>query len=174
MTIPISYRKHADHWRKIIKDYFGENGKQFYWEPKQNVGKAIGVPDGPGVIFMESNLGIVPMVKKKSPVRDYLLVREGKKWVLRKIDNIYVSGQVEPSKKVFCPGSRQHTDFKLAYERAYIVKQIKEYGSVNFDQLKLTFKGETENSLRKALKTCNATSRDSKNFKIVHEVPTKS
>jgi hypothetical protein len=42
---------------------------------------------------MESNLGIVPMVKKKSPVRDYLLVREGKKWVLRKIDNIYVSGR---------------------------------------------------------------------------------
>ena len=61
--------------------------------------------------------------------------------MLRKIDNLYVSGQVEPSKKVFCPGSRQHTDFKLAYERAYIVKQIKEYGSVNFDQLNLTFKG---------------------------------
>jgi hypothetical protein len=91
---------------------------------------------------MESNLGSVPLVKKKAP-KDFLLVREGKRWVLRKIENAYVAGQVEPSKKVFCPGSRQHTDFKLSYERAYIVKQIKEYGTVNLDQLKLTFKGET-------------------------------
>lgn len=75
---------------------------------------------------------------------------------------------------MFCPGSRQHTDFKLSYERAYVVRQIKEYGTVNLDQLKLTFKGETENSLRKALKSCNAISRDSKNFKIIHEIPPKS
>lgn len=92
---------------------------------------------------MESNLGTVPIVKKKANSRDYLLVRDGKKWVLRKIDNIYASGQIEPSKKVFCPGSRQHSDFKLAYERAYIVKHLKEYQTVNFDQLKLFFKGET-------------------------------
>ncbi len=74
-TLPISYRKYADLWRKIIKDTFGDNGKQFYWEPKLNTGKVIGVPDGPGVIVMESNLGSVPLVKKKSPQRDYLLVR---------------------------------------------------------------------------------------------------
>ena len=74
---------------------------------------------------MESNLGTIPIVKKKPNTRDFLLVREGKKWVLRKIDSLYVSGQFEPSKKVFPPGSRQHTDFKLAYERAYIVRQIK-------------------------------------------------
>ena len=51
----------------------------------------------------------MPIVKKKVNQSDYLLVRDGKKWVLRKIDNIYVSGQVEPNIKVFCPGSRQHT-----------------------------------------------------------------
>lgn len=94
LTIPISYRKHADTWRRIIKEYFGENGKQFYWEPKLNTGKVIGVPEGPGVIVMESNLGTIPLVKKKPSTRDYLLVREGKKWILRKIDNLYVSGQM--------------------------------------------------------------------------------
>ena len=82
------------------------------------------MPDGPGTIVMESNLGTVPLVKKKPPARDFLLVREGKRWVIRKIDSLYVSGQIEPNKKVFCPGSRQHTDFKLSYERAFIVKQI--------------------------------------------------
>jgi hypothetical protein len=82
-----------------------------------------------------------------------------------------VGGQVEPHKKVFCPGSRQHTEFKLAYEKAYIVKQIREYGSVNFDQLKLTFKLETENSLRKALKNANAVSKDSKNYRLASDPP---
>jgi hypothetical protein len=43
---------------------------------------------------MESNLGCVPVVKKTPNKRDFLLVREGKKWVLRKIDSMYVGGQV--------------------------------------------------------------------------------
>ena len=75
MNVPITYRKHAPLWRQLIKDNFGEHGKQFYWEPKANTGKVIGVPDGPGVIVMESGLGTVPLVKKKSSPRDFLLVR---------------------------------------------------------------------------------------------------
>jgi hypothetical protein len=71
-------------WRKCIRSIFGDYGKQFFWEPKNN-GKLIGVPDGPGVILMESNLATVPIVKKKPTTRDFLLVREGKRWVIRKI-----------------------------------------------------------------------------------------
>lgn len=164
----LKFDKHCELWRKTIREVFGENGKQFFWEPKNN-GKLIGIPEGPGVTLMESNLCTVPIVKKKPSSREFLLVREGKRWVIRRIDNLYVSGQVEPHKKVFCPGSRQHTEFKLAYEKAYIVKQIKEYGSVNFDQLKLTFKFETENSLRKALKNSNTISKDSKNYRLASE-----
>ncbi len=47
---------------------------------------------------MESNLSNVPIVKKTPNKRDFILVRErtqnGDKWVLRKIDYAYVSGQV--------------------------------------------------------------------------------
>ena len=50
-------------------------------------------------------------------------------------------------------------------ERAAIEELEVEHG-VNFDQLKLTFHGETDNSLRKALKTCNTVSRDGKNYKL--------
>lgn len=75
LTTPISYRKHSPLWRQIIKEEFGDHGKQFYWEPRLNSGKLIGVPEGPGVIVMESNLGTVPIVKKKPPTRDFLLVR---------------------------------------------------------------------------------------------------
>ena len=45
---------------------------------------------------MESNLGVVPVVKKTPNKRDFLLVRDGNRWVLRKIDNVYVAGQMEP------------------------------------------------------------------------------
>ena len=83
--MPLSYIRHAELWRKIIKDTFGENGKQFYWQPKNTNGKVIGTPYGPGVTVMEGNLGTVPIVRKKPNPRDYLLVRDGKKWVLRQI-----------------------------------------------------------------------------------------
>ena len=43
---------------------------------------------------MESNLGVTPVVKKNAKKTDFLLVRDGNKWVLRKIDAIYTSGQV--------------------------------------------------------------------------------
>ena len=82
-------------WRKAIIDCFGENGKVYLWEPKRE-GKLIGNPEGPGVSLMESNLAVVPVVKKTPNKRDFLLVRDGNKWVLRKIDTTYVSGQVEP------------------------------------------------------------------------------
>ena len=75
MTTPISYRKHSPLWRQIIKEQFGDQGKQFYWQPRQNVSKVIGIPEGTGVIVMESNLGTVPVVRKKPPTRDFLLVR---------------------------------------------------------------------------------------------------
>jgi hypothetical protein len=89
----MTYLRHCELWRKIILDIFGDNGKQFYWEPKNN-GKLIGIPDGPGVALMENNLATMPIVRKKSDSRDFLLVREGKRWVIRRIDSLYVSGQV--------------------------------------------------------------------------------
>ena len=87
-------------WRQSIKESFGENGKIFFWEPKRK-GMLIGNPEGTGVALMESNLGVVPVVKKNPNKCDFLLVRDGGKWVLRRIDCAYVSGQVEPKEEVF-------------------------------------------------------------------------
>jgi hypothetical protein len=64
---------------------------------------------------MESNLANYPIVKKKNNPRDFLLVREKDKWFLRKIDHLYVSGQIEPIKKIFSPDSREYIFFKASY-----------------------------------------------------------
>lgn len=61
--------------------------------------------------------------------------------MIRRIENLYVSGQIEPHLKVICPNSRAHNDFKMVYEKAFVVKQVRDYGSVNFDQVKMAFKG---------------------------------
>ena len=60
---------------------------------------------------MESNLAAVPIVKKTPNKRDFVLVREKDKWYLRKIDHLYVSGQVEPKRVVFSPGDREYQTF---------------------------------------------------------------
>lgn len=85
-------------------------------------GKLIGSPDGLGVALMESNLATYPIIKKKpSPKsRDFLLVRFNGKWYLRKIEHVYISGQIEPKKKIFNPDSREYTVFKSNYEKAYM------------------------------------------------------
>jgi hypothetical protein len=82
-------------WRDNIKETFGDHGKLFLWEHKM-AGKLIGSPDGLGVAVMESNLATYPIVKKKpnSKSRDFLLVRENNKWYLRRIEHVYISGQV--------------------------------------------------------------------------------
>lgn len=60
---------------------------------------------------MESNLGVVPVVKKTPNKRDFLIVRDGNRWVLRRIDCAYVSGQVEPKEVVFSHGDRPYQSF---------------------------------------------------------------
>ncbi len=46
-------------------------------------------------------------------------------------------------------------------------REISLYGSVNFDHIKRTFVGESEASLKKALKAIRATSNDNKNYSIM-------
>lgn len=39
-------------WRNSIKECFGENGKQIFWDPTKYSGKLIGQPQGLGVALM--------------------------------------------------------------------------------------------------------------------------
>jgi hypothetical protein len=114
------FEKKCELWRENIKNNFGDNGKLFLWDPSKNQGKLIGSPEGLGVAVMESNLSTYPIVKKKNNPRDFLLVREGNKWFLRRIDSLYVSGQLEPKKKIFNPDSRDYLNFKSSYEKAFM------------------------------------------------------
>ena len=94
------------------------------------------------------------------------MVREGKHWVIRQINNMYISGQTEPLLRVACPGSRAHIDFKSSFTRAFILKEFKSYDSVNIDHLRQVFRGETDNAILKVLKQLNALTKDQKNYRI--------
>ena len=90
----LNFQQHSEMWRKCVRDTFGENGKQIFWDCNKSNGKLIGQPQGLGVALMQSNLATYPIVRKKNNSRDFILVRQGKKWFLRRIDNIYTSGQI--------------------------------------------------------------------------------
>jgi hypothetical protein len=83
----------CSNWRKVISDALGPNGKVFI---SDNESLLIGTPEGIGVAVLESNLSCLAVVRQKSNPRDFVLVREGPNWFLRRIDTIYTSGVVEP------------------------------------------------------------------------------
>ena len=83
---------------------------------------------------MESNLAAMPIVKKTPSKRDFLLVREKDRWVLRKIDSLYVSGQVEPKQVVFSPGDRPYQTFLQKYQVDFLMK----YALTNSNSMKIS------------------------------------
>jgi transcription initiation factor TFIID subunit 1 len=64
------------------------------------------------------------VVRQKNNPRDFILVREGQNWYLRKIDSIYTSGVVEPKMVVFSPDSRQINNFLVNYLKSCVKKSF--------------------------------------------------
>lgn len=156
-------------WRRNVRKEFGDNGKVYLWEQERE-SKLIGNPEGLGVAVMESNLAAMPLVKKTPNKRDFLLVRElvkeGNKeysrWVLRKIDHLYVAGQVEPKQVVFSPGDRPYQTFLEKYQMDYLTKVALAQPNhrITIDTVKSSFPNtpqtSAESRIRKMLKKMNA------------------
>lgn len=73
---------------------------------------------------LESNLSSMAVVRQRNNPRDFILVREGQSWYLRRIDSIYTSGVVEPKMEVFSPDSRQVNNFFVNYLKSCVKKSF--------------------------------------------------
>ena len=104
-----------------------------------------------------------------------MLVRDGNRWVLRKIDSIYVSGQVEPKRIVYTPDNRSYNTFLEKYQMDFIKKWILEspQGRLHIESVKGSFPCNQltapENRLRKILKKMKASTKDNKNYTIAFD-----
>lgn len=99
----------------------------------------IGTPDGPGVAVMDSDMSSIPIVKQKNNPNDFILVREGGSWYIRRIETFYTSGQIEPKMEVFQPDSRNIVNFNVSYFKAYAKKRFELSSSVHIEEFKETF-----------------------------------
>ena len=110
-----------------------------------------------GVLTMENNLFKVPIFKQKLPKTDFLLVRyrddEGKdKFYVRKIEFIYIVGQIEPKLEVFSPNSRLLNAFIKKCLKFVIKQSFKLEGKVNFKDISKIFPSLNDHNLRKIIR----------------------
>lgn len=143
----------CSNWRKVISDALGPNGRIFIGD---NESLLIGTPEGIGVAVLESNLSAMAVVRQRSNPRDFILVREGLNWYLRKLDYIYTSGVVEPKMEVFSPDSRQINNFLANYLKSCVKKAFLHNQSVHIENLRSVFNNMNEHNIRRHLKEIGA------------------
>lgn len=77
-----------------------------------------------GVTILENNLSKVPVFVQRPNKTDFLLICEikngQKKFYLRSIRSVYVAGQIQPKKEVYCPYSRNLILFQRKLLSFYI------------------------------------------------------
>lgn len=106
------------------------------------------------------------VVRQKNNPRDFILVRDGQGWLLRRIDSIYTSGVVEPKMEVFSPDSRQINNFLVNYLKSCVKKSFVAGQSVQIEELKRVFNNMNENAIRRHLKDVGArVDSDSRTFR---------
>ena len=109
-----------------------------------------------GCTLLDSPLSATPVFTQKTRSNDFLLVivekRGQKHYYLRRIESIYVAGQIEPKQEVFSPYSRQYTNFQTTLHRFYINMKFKNENRLDIENLKQVFPDANEHNLRRQIK----------------------
>lgn len=124
------------------------------------------------MLILENNLFSVPIFKQKLPKTDFLLLRYRNEenqinYYLRKIDYIYVVGQIEPKLEVFSPNSRMLNNFIKRCLKFEIKRKFKEKGFVDLKELSQVFKSINDHNIRSSIRSLGGEQSLSDN-KIFH------
>jgi hypothetical protein len=145
-------------FRQFLKEKLGEHGEEYPLdEPDQLplLGQ-LSSSKLEGLAILENNLYRAPVVKQKSKKNDFVLIRvveKGEaKYYLRKINTIFVVGQMQPKSEVFCPYSRHFRLFLKKLLKFYINKCFREKSTVHLNELKENFPSMNDHNLRKCIK----------------------
>ncbi|KRX08876.1 hypothetical protein PPERSA_08980 [Pseudocohnilembus persalinus] len=153
-----------NQFRDYINKKLGSLGSVKFLNNGEKCGDLIGNlldRDIIGLTVLKNNLFQAPIFIKKAPVTDFLLVKrkekdpvtqqEIEKYYLRKINHIYIVGQIEPMTEVFNPSQRLYTQFNKKLLNTVVQVQIAQNGSVTLQDLQNIFIKEDEGPLKKAL-----------------------
>ena len=110
-----------------------------------------------GCSVLENNLYAAPIFPQKPRTTDFVLVRrvtdEGyTRFYLRKIENLYTVGQIEPRREVYTPQSRALKDFLKKCLQFVIKDKFKKGECVDLRELSRIFPTYNDHNLRKQIR----------------------
>ena len=99
-----------------------------------------------------------PVYFHKTPDTDFLLIREGDQWFIRRAPQLFLLGQQCPLIDVPGPNSKKHTnflkDFLLVYIYRLFLQSTEQPKKIRMEEVRKAFPTQSEGSIRKRLKSC--------------------
>ncbi|KAL4466822.1 hypothetical protein ABPG74_010419 [Tetrahymena malaccensis] len=162
----VDFEKELQKFKQYIQDYLGELGRVVFYDDndKTNLfGQLDDQEEGKeslGITVLENHLFKAPIFKQRLPETDFLLVRQQENdkcnYYLRPIEYVYVVGQIEPSKSIYRPRSRDITPYMKNCMNTFIMIKIQKEKKVHFQDLLNNFsKNLTETQIRQQIKKKN-------------------
>lgn len=163
-------------FHKLIKKTLGEHGEQIFLNKGEKIPILGQLTNSKhiGITILENNMYRMPVFKRKARKTDFVLVRtkvKGKtKYFLRRIKNVYTTGQIQPKVEVFCPYSRQFSTFLKKLMKYYITKKFEEQKGIHLNELKEFLPSINDHNLRKTIKMLGG-EQDTVDSKFYHFNP---
>lgn len=100
--------------------------------------------------MIDNDLFAAPVFKHKVPSTDFLLVRNAvtDRYVLRRIEHLYVVGQIEPKNEIFSPQSRQKTNYIKARIKDILKNEYSNGKKPTLDDIQQKFLGQNDQTIR--------------------------
>ena len=156
---PINPEDEINKFKELIAEALGIHGSIYFLKNTEKIpliGQLIDEKNF-GMMILENNLFNVSVFKQKLAKTDFLLVRTKSEdglytHHLRKIDYIYIVGQIEPKLEVFSPNSRNLSSFIRKCLKFEIKQKFKTEGYVDLRELGGIFPSINDHNIRKTIR----------------------
>jgi len=146
-------------------EYVGNLGVTIHLGEDENVPLISELQENQALAVLENNLYKAPVYFHTPKQTDFLLVKYKKKkknkWYIRKVDNLYTTGQCEPKIEVFAPNARNTNNFQQKRIQAFILKILLEFDNeVYIHEISRKFSSLNESVIRKQMKNINCEQKE--------------
>lgn len=147
-------------FKELVNEALGSHGSIYFLRNNEKIPLIGQLVDEQnlGILILENNLFNVSVFKQKIPTTDFLLVRTKNQdnnsysYTLRKIEHIYLVGQIEPKLEVFSPNSRMLSSFIRRCLKFEIKQKFKTEGYVDLRELGAIFPSINDHNIRKTIR----------------------
>ena len=151
--------KDIQKFKELVAETLGTHGSLYFLKNNEKlplIGQLLDEKHF-GLTVLENNLFNVAVFKQKLPKTDFLLVKSRLEdgsfaYFLRKVEFIFIVGQIEPKLEVFSPSSRMLSSFIRRCLKFEIKQKFKTEGYVDLRELAAIFPSINEHNIRKTIR----------------------